>query len=171
MIAIKNVLVATDFGTASETALVYARALAQTFGATLHAIHVVEDIYAYMIGGEGTAMTGIMPRPLKEDLERKAAADLDRFLSDSDRQDLHARTIVNTSSSAALEIVTYAKQANIDIIVIGTHGRGAFSRMLMGSVAEKVVRTAPCPVLTVKHPEHEFVSPESYPIRHDERAS
>jgi nucleotide-binding universal stress UspA family protein len=60
--------------------------------------------------------------------------------------------------------VEYAKNANIDLIVIGTHGRGAWSQVVMGSVAEKVVRTAPCPVLTVRHPEHEFLMPDALQV-------
>ncbi len=58
-----------------------------------------------------------------------------------------------------VEIVRYAKERDIDLIVMGTHGRGFVAHMLMGSVAEKVVRRAPCPVLTVRHPEHDFVVP------------
>jgi nucleotide-binding universal stress UspA family protein len=57
------------------------------------------------------------------------------------------------------EIITCAKELEVDLIILGTHGRGPFAHMLMGSVAEKVVRKAPCPVLTVRHPEHEFVHP------------
>ena len=56
------------------------------------------------------------------------------------------------------EIVSYAAETNADLVVLGTHGRGPVAHMLMGSVAERVVRTAPCPVLTVRHPQHEFVS-------------
>ena len=58
-------------------------------------------------------------------------------------------------------IIQYARDHDIDLVVIGTHGRGPFSHLLMGSVAERVVRTAPCPVLTVHHPEHEFVFQEA----------
>jgi hypothetical protein len=61
----------------------------------------------------------------------------------------------------AFAIVNQAKEAEIDLIVMGTHGRGGFGHLLMGSVAEKVVRSAPCPVLTVRHPEHEFVLPDA----------
>jgi nucleotide-binding universal stress UspA family protein len=57
--------------------------------------------------------------------------------------------------------VQYARDESIDLIVMGTHGRGPFSHLLMGSVAERVVRAAPCPVLTVRHPEHEFVGPDA----------
>jgi nucleotide-binding universal stress UspA family protein len=65
------------------------------------------------------------------------------------------------------EIIRYANDEDIDLIVMGTHGRGGLARLLMGSVAEKVVRTARCPVLTVRHPEHEFVPPNHTEIRHD----
>ena len=57
------------------------------------------------------------------------------------------------------EIVRYAKEGGLDLIIVGTHGRGMLGHLLMGSVAEKVVRMAPCPVLTVRHPQHEFVLP------------
>ena len=58
-----------------------------------------------------------------------------------------------------LTIINYAKREPIDLIVMGTHGRGAIAHLLIGSVAENVVRKAPCPVLTVRHPEHEFITP------------
>jgi len=65
------------------------------------------------------------------------------------------------STSPAMAIVDYAREAHSDLIIMGTHGRGAMAQLLMGSVAERVVRTAPCPVLTVRHPEHEFVLPDA----------
>jgi nucleotide-binding universal stress UspA family protein len=66
-----------------------------------------------------------------------------------------------TSGSPAYAIVDYAREYDIDLIVMGTHGRGALAQLMMGSVAERVVRIAPCPVLTVRHPEHEFVQPDT----------
>ena len=66
-----------------------------------------------------------------------------------------------TSNSPATEIVNYARRNGIDLIVMGTHGRGAIAHLLMGSVAERVVRTAPCPVLTVRNPERDFVRPDA----------
>jgi len=68
--------------------------------------------------------------------------------------------VLITSSSPAFAIVDYAREHEIDLIVMGTHGRGALAHLMMGSVAERVVRLAPCPVLTIKHPEHEFVQPD-----------
>jgi nucleotide-binding universal stress UspA family protein len=60
--------------------------------------------------------------------------------------------------------VTYAKDVKADLLIIGTHGRGAMAHLLMGSVAERVVRTAHCPVLTVRHPQHEFVVPDALQV-------
>ena len=101
------------------------------------------------------------------DLERDAATG-DRHRSkfwqnidDDDRRELHAKTVLVTSVNPAVAIVTYAKDAAVDLIVIGTHGRGGVAHFYMGSVAERVVRTAPCPVLTVRRPEHEFIQPDA----------
>lgn len=68
-------------------------------------------------------------------------------------------TTLPKEGKAFLEIINVARDENVDLIVMGTHGRTGLSHMLIGSTAEKVVRMAPCPVLTVKHPEHEFVMP------------
>ena len=81
-------------------------------------------------------------------------------LFSEDRRLLHARAIVETNNSAAAAIVDYAQRSSIDLIVLGTHGRSGMSQLLVGSVAERVVRTAPCPVLTVRQPEREFVIPD-----------
>ena len=78
-------------------------------------------------------------------------------LTDEDRTALHAVPVIRKSDAPADEIVKYAQEENIDLIVMGTHGRPGLAHLLMGSVAEKVVRTAPCPVLTLRHPEREVV--------------
>jgi nucleotide-binding universal stress UspA family protein len=98
---------------------------------------------------------------LQHELEQSARRQLDALVGDEDRRLLSAKTVIQTSSSAAAAIVDYAKDARIDLIVLGTHGRGGMTHLLMGSVAERVVRTAPCPVLTVRTPEHEFVLPDA----------
>jgi nucleotide-binding universal stress UspA family protein len=154
MITLKNILVATDFSESSEAALAYGRALARTFGATLHVLHVADALSSAVYGAEGY----VAPMPnLQEEIEDTARLQLDHLLVDNDEPPLPIRRVVITSSSPALAIVEYAGMEPIDLIVTGTHGRGAVAHLLMGSVAERVVRTARCPVLTVRHPEREFV--------------
>jgi len=143
-----TVLVATDFGEAADTALAYGSALAQTFGAVLHVLHVRENVFMRAIAGDPHA------------LEVAALRHLNQRLTDDDRRALHARAVVETSNTPANAIVTYARAAHIDLIVMGTHGRSGVTHALMGSVAEQVVRTAPCPVLTVKHPKRDVVRPD-----------
>jgi nucleotide-binding universal stress UspA family protein len=149
VILLKQILVPIDFGEASEAALNYGRALARTFGASLHVLHVMENPFL--------RPTAVDPPVLKA----AAAAHLGERLTDDDRAALHATAVLETSDNPAEEIVKYAKAHAIDLVVMGTHGRGTMARLLVGSVAEKVVRTAPCPVLTVRHPGHEFVSADA----------
>ena len=158
MIALKNILVATDFGEASDVALTYGRELATRFGATLHVLHVAENIYINAFGAESYAA---MAPKLQEELEASARRQLDELLIDSDHSGPPTTRSILTSSSPAYAIVDYAKENNIELIVMGTHGRGALAHLVMGSVAERVVRLAPCPVLTIRHPEHEFVRPDT----------
>ena len=161
MVTLKNILVATDFSEPSDTALTYGRELASRFGATLHVVHVAENIYVTTYGAEAYIATA---PGLQKELEAAARARLDELVIDSDRSGPVTRPIVLTSSSPAFAIVDYAGEHGIDLIVMGTHGRGALAHLLMGSVAEKVVRLAPCPVLTVRHPEHEFVRPDTLAV-------
>jgi nucleotide-binding universal stress UspA family protein len=158
MIVLKKVMVATDFGAASESALRYAQALARGFGAELHVLHVVEDLLTRAMDGYGYA--AISPE-VQLDVERAGRIQTEALLSDDDRRELHAKVSTVTSNSPATEIVAYARANAIDLIVMGTHGRRAIAHLVMGSVAERVVRTAPCPVLTVRNPEHEFVLPDA----------
>ncbi len=158
MITLKNILVATDFSEPSDTALDYGRALARNFKATLHVLHVVDRVSAAVYGAESYAIS--MPE-LQEEIENRARRQLDELLVDNDEHPLPTRRTLLTASAPAVAIVEYAGREHIDLIVTGTHGRGAVAHLLMGSVAERVVRSAPCPVLTVRHPEHEFVVPDT----------
>jgi nucleotide-binding universal stress UspA family protein len=158
MIALKKILVATDFGEPSEAALAYGRELARSFGAQLTVLHVAENVAARAYGADGIVF--VEPE-LQHDVDAAARKRVDALLSNEDRDVLRAAALVITSNVTAGTIVEYAKSASVDLIVMGTHGRGAVAHLLMGSVAERVVRTAPCPVLTVRHPEHEFVLPDA----------
>ena len=158
MISLKNILVATDFSEPSDAALAYGRALARTFMATLHVLHVADNLSSAVYGVEGFVAS--VP-DLQREIEDAARKKLDELLVDNDEPPLPTRRVVVTSSSPALAVVEYAGLEHIDLIVTGTHGRGAMAHLLMGSVAERVVRTAPCPVLTVRHLEREFVIPDA----------
>ena len=158
MIALKNILVATDFGPASDSALRYGRALARGFGAKLHVLHVTENVFLKAVDGYG--YVGI-PASLQEEIEEAGRIRTEALLDAEDREELNAVAATVTSNNPAVAIVDYARAHAIDLIVLGTHGRGAVAHMFMGNVAERVVRTSPCPVLTVRCPEHEFLLPDA----------
>jgi nucleotide-binding universal stress UspA family protein len=145
MIALKNILVPTDFGEAAEAALRYGRALAETFGADLHLLHVMDASLFLARFADPAAIEAATQEQLRDRLD---ASEPRRFST-------HA--VLRKSEPAPEAIVRYAKSASIDLIVMGTHGHKGAAHMLMGSVAERVVRTAPCPVMVVRHPEREFV--------------
>lgn len=158
MIKLDHVMVATDFSEPSGSAMEYGRTLARTFGAALHVVHVVENVFLRTAAGEfGVSEVGAV----MQSLEDAAKTQLELAVTEDDRRELRARTAVLNANSAAAGIVSYAREQGVGIIVIGTHGRGALSKLLMGSVAERVVRTAPCPVLTVHYPEREFIVPDA----------
>ena len=95
---------------------------------------------------------------LREEIEKEAQERLAAMLTDDDRTRFRAMTVI-VAGNPFLEIVRYAKANAVDLIVMGTHGRGPIAHMLMGSVAEKVVRKSPCPVLTVRDAQHDFIMP------------
>jgi len=156
MIALKNILVATDFSDPSKVALDYGRDLARSYGARLHVLHIVQDL-SYHYGGE----IGFPLADLQTQCVAEARKELDALITDDDRRGLRIVSDVQTLVSPAYGIVEYAKENAIDLIVTGTHGRGAVEHFFMGSVAERVVRTAPCPVLTVRSPERDFIAPDA----------
>jgi nucleotide-binding universal stress UspA family protein len=164
MITIKSVL--ADFSEVSDAALMYGRELATRFGATLHVLHVAQNIYITTFGAENYA--AVAP-DLQQEIYDDAKRHLDELLLDRDNSSPPTVPAVVTSGSPAIAIVIYAKDHDVDLIVMGTHGRGALAHLVMGSVAERVVRLAPCPVLTIRQPEHEFVRPDA--LMAAERAS
>lgn len=151
MISIKKILVATDFSEHSEKALRYGTELSLKFKAELHLFHAVA--IAPVLYGEGASF----PYQSQVEFEQQAAKELDRLEIESEGG---LQVVRHTCSGAPfVEIIRYAKENDVDLIVMGTHGRGAIAHMLMGSVAEKVVSKAPCPVLIVRDQEHDFVMP------------
>lgn len=151
MIALTRILVPIDFGEASQAALKYGVALARAFNARLHLLHVPED--------PGEVQELEYPIGLFETLQNAAHDRLGHLLTEADRRDLRPECAMRIGTPCD-EIVAYANEQKIDLIIMGTHGREGVARVLVGSVAEKVVRRAQCPVMTVHHPEHGFLAPD-----------
>jgi len=156
MVAIKKILVATDFSEPSGVALAYGRDLARTNHAQLQLLHVVEDVLLRY-----SPEVGLVGGDFQKDLEKIATRDVNALLTDEDRKDLNAVAIIERGINPADVVINYAKANAIDLIITGTHGRSAVQHFLMGSVAERVVRTAPCPVLTVHAHERDFIIPDA----------
>jgi nucleotide-binding universal stress UspA family protein len=151
---ITRILVPTDFSEPSEAALTYARAIARQFGATFHLLHVVETPF---VPGRFSSEIYIPETPvLISDLIQEAKLKLARRLLPSDKAHYTATKEIIVGSPAKT-IVQYAAEQKFDLIVMGTHGRTGLGHLLMGSVAEHVVRSASCPVLTVHATGKEYI--------------
>lgn len=153
MIKLEKILVPVDFSECSEKAMTYATELAKRFHAReLHLLHVVEPLTMAM-----PSPGAPLPDALLTDTETHAREELLKW----PRVPLESTSIsrVVRRGRPFVEIVRYAKQEDADLIVMGTHGRGGITHVLIGSDAERVVQKAPCPVLTVRAEGHQFVMP------------
>lgn len=142
-----SILVPTDFSELAKPALSYAKGLAEAFDAQLHCLHVVDDAYQYWsaIGPESLPI-GPPPDEMIE-LGRKRLA---RFCTEQ-LADLKRPVTTHVAYGRPFaEIIAYAREHKIDLIVMSTHGRGAIAHALLGSTTEKVVRKACCAVLTIR---------------------
>lgn len=144
MIELKNILVPTDFSETAAVALRYAKPLAERFGASLHVLHVLEDP---LLGWKPEGHVVAVPK-IRAGMEQGAHAQMGQLLSDEERTKFHAEMVM-LWGRPFVEVVRYAADHGIDLIVMGTHGRTGLSHLMMGSVAEKVIRLAPCPVMVV----------------------
>lgn len=145
----KTILVATDFGPSSEQALAYARTLATSFGATLRLLHVVPDPVLASAWSEAYAYDlSALAERLRYDAQQRLAEKAATIRE----VPVEIEALVGSPASV---ITATAASESVDLIVMGTHGRTGVTHFFMGSVAERVVRSAPCPVLTVREPAHE----------------
>ena len=152
---ITRILVPTDFSATADEALGYAFGLAQQFGASLQLLHVLED--PLLANGsspeafftEGPPVRTAMLEDARERLRHRAAREPNLPIETEVLFGHGARTIVD-----------YATERGVDLIIMGTHGRTGFAHLFLGSIAEQIVRTAPCPVLTVRHPTARELRPE-----------
>ena len=155
MIEISAILHPTDFSDLSLQALGYAEFLARKVSAKLHCLHVVDDSYRYWLATDiVTAPVG----PPVDELIARGRKQLDEFVAGHVGKDIETVKVVRPGRPF-LEIIRYAREHSIELVVMGTHGRTGLKHVLMGSVAERVVRKSPCPVLTVRSPDHGFEMP------------
>jgi len=153
-IRLQRILLPTDFSNYSAAATKYACELATRFDAELHLLHSLE---LHLTSTPDFGMGLALPKYISESraaAEKSLAGVLDPKWS-------AGRTVIQAvvDGSPKVEIIQYARNQNIDLIVLATHGRTGLPHVIMGSVAETVVRTAPCPVLTVRPEGHQFVMP------------
>ena len=152
MIVIKKILFPTDFSAYSNHALKYAVALAESFQAKLVVLHVCE----YPVAGAGIEAYHFAVPEYVVDLEKRERNALDALATELRQRHVDVEPVF-IMGKPYQEIIKTAKQYEVDVIIMATHGSKGLSHLVFGSTAEKVVRLAPCPVLTVKHPEHDFV--------------
>ena len=157
-IKIRKVLFPTDFSELGQIAMRYARELAEQFGAQLYCLHVVDDAQQCWaaLGPEAAPVAA----PI-EDIQSAAETQMQAF-SDEHLVGLNYVPVCQVRVGRPFhEINTYAAEIAADVIVMATHGRTGVMHALLGSTTEKVIRTAPCPVLTVRSGERDFIEPES----------
>jgi nucleotide-binding universal stress UspA family protein len=154
-----KIVAATDFSEDSKLALSFAEELARKFSADLVVLHVDQPLAPVMMTPElGPAMdVGAMGR-IAEEQRLLAQRELDKIAARLRDGGLKVKSMLKVGSPF-LEILHTAQSEGADLIVLGTHGRTGLAHVLMGSVAERVVQKAPCPVLTIRHPDRKFKHP------------
>jgi nucleotide-binding universal stress UspA family protein len=161
-----KILAATDFSDDSNYALGFAEELARKFGAELTVLHVDQPLAPVMVSELSPGLDfGAMSR-IAEEQRMMALAELDKTSARLRESGLKSRGLLKVGAPF-LEIIHCAQAENFDLIVLGTHGHTGLAHVLMGSVAERVVRKAPCPVLTVRHPDRKFQHPLDRPEKPD----
>ena len=154
MIDVKKILMPTDLSEYARHALTYASELSSTFGATLHLIYVVDT--EWLVTYDGVSLPN-HKKTILERLQKEGEEGLKELKRELTGVDVETVARVGNPPVA---VERYARENDIDLIVLATHGRTGLSHVLFGSKAERLVQSAPCPVLTIKHPEHEFVLPD-----------
>lgn len=151
---IERILLPTDFSDFSKNAMEYAVSLVRMHKAKLYVLHVIEHIFDI----SGFYVPHLPVNELYREMEETAKNEIEKFINKKSREGIEVENMV-VSGTPFLEIVRTAREKNIDLIVIATHGRTGLEHVLFGSVAEKVVRKSPCSVFVVKQTGMKFVMP------------
>jgi nucleotide-binding universal stress UspA family protein len=159
MIAMRTILLPTDGSDCSSKALTYAVSFAKQYGARIVALHVIDRGWEEQTRNAVIEVGHELMQKLHDGYAREARRILETVTSAGATSGVPVETKMTTGNPHE-EIVSAARDLSADLIVMGTHGLTGVSHFLLGSVAEKVVRRAPCPVLTVRRDEHDFVSPD-----------
>jgi nucleotide-binding universal stress UspA family protein len=152
VIKIKRVLVPTDFSDSARHALTYGVSFAREFGAELLLVHVVENLTV----GYASDLFPVPMAEVFEEISGYARSELAKLAVEVREKGVTVREIVAQGKPSA-EIVRIAGEEQADVIVLGTHGKGMLDKALFGSTTERVIRKAPCPVLSCRLHGHEFV--------------
>lgn len=156
---IRHILAGIDYSEYSREAARYAVTLAEKLGAHLHFLHVVE-YEPYIGSGFGVSFTAPLKQYISKQHEQQQQSmeEMKRFVGEFENRGVSVDYLVAVGNPR-VEIIRVAKEIKADLIVVGTHGRRGISQMIIGSVAEKVIRRATCPVLTVKLTQQDFMVP------------
>src|SRR5688572_17457850 len=149
MTTITRILVPVDFSRASDEALAYAKTLAGRFGASLHLVHAFED--PFTSAAFASEMYSTLPLSLRDEMLRDAERRLSERLPEDQKTLFNGTTEILTGTPTKT-IIDYSATLGADLIVMGTHGRSGIAHLLLGSVAERVVRLAAAPVFTIRQP-------------------
>ena len=156
MIQLGHILHPTDFSEPAKQAMAYALELAQRFDAEIHTLYVLPPMAVTPWSAGGFVPPSMVEAEEQHRLE--AANKLKSLIPSNEGGNPTVHHDVR-DGTPFIRIIEYAREADIDLIVMGTHGHSGLKHMLLGSVAEKVVRKAPCPVLSVRPEGHQFVMP------------
>jgi len=153
---IRTILAPTDLSAASLAAVRYAARLAASLGASLHVMHVLGDSMSSAAFAE---IYTALPADYFEGLERSAQETLRACLTDQEKRQAHVVMTTQLGFPTEEILKRLGDEPRVDLVVMATHGRGGVGRLLLGSVADKIVRKAPCPVLTLRDVPVEAATP------------
>ncbi len=151
---IKTILFPTDFSQGARAAMDFAVSVAEDYKAKLILLYVIQDISI----AEWYIPSSISAADLVADMQKSADREMEKWAADAGAKVAAVETLIERGVPF-VEIIRTAKERNVDLLVIGTHGRTGIDHMLFGSTAEKVVRKSSCPVLTVRMAGKEFKMP------------
>lgn len=156
MINLKKILYPTDFSEYADHARMYVIEMAKAFNAKVILMHTIQAPSHYEVAYHYEL--ALNPEEIGEKRQKAADKKINEIAQLIREEGVEVETVI-TLGSAFVDIVSTARKQEIDLVILSTHGWGFIKHVLMGSTAERVVRKAPCPVLTVRKEEHEFVHP------------